>query len=115
MIELYYWPTPNGHKITLFLEETGLPYQIVPLDISKGGQFKPEFLAFSPNSRMPAIIDRARADDGEAIGAFESGAILVYLAERSHMLLPADLRGRKAAMEWLFWQVGIKIGRSGAR
>src|SRR5271156_3448231 len=106
MIELYYWPTPNGHKITLFLEETGLPYRIVPLDISKGDQFKHEFLAFSPNNRMPAIIDRAPADDGEAIAVFESGAILVYLAERSRMLLPADLRGRKAVMEWLFWQVG---------
>jgi GSH-dependent disulfide-bond oxidoreductase len=106
MIELYHGPTPNGHKITLFLEETGLPYQIVPLDISKGGQFKPVFLAFSPNNRMPAIIDRAPTHDGEAIRVFQSGAILVYLAEKSRMLLPVDLRGRKAAMEWLFWQVG---------
>ena len=74
MIDLYYWPTPNGHKITLFLEESGLPYRIVPVDISKGEQFKAEFLAFSPNNRMPAIIDRAPADDGEAVGVFESGA-----------------------------------------
>ncbi len=106
MIDLYYWPTPNGHKITLFLEESGLPYRIVPVDISKGEQFKVEFLAFSPNNRMPAIIDRAPADGGEAVGVFESGAILVYLAEKVGGLLPKDLRGRKAAMEWLFWQVG---------
>ena len=106
MIDLYYWPTPNGHKITLFLEESGLPYRIVPVDISKGEQFKAEFLALSPNNRMPAIFDRAPADDGEAVGVFESGAILVYLAEKVGALLPKDLRGRKAAMEWLFWQVG---------
>jgi glutathione S-transferase len=80
--------TPNGHKITLFLEESGLPYRIVPVDISKGEQFKAEFLAFSPNNRMPAIIDRAPADDGEAVGVFESGAILVYLAEKAGVLLP---------------------------
>ena len=97
MIDLYYWPTPNGHKITLFLEESGLPYRIVPVDISKGEQFKAEFLAFSPNNRMPAIIDRAPADEGEAVGVFESGAILVYLAEKAGVLLPKDLRGRKAA------------------
>jgi GST-like protein len=83
VIDLYYWPTPNGHKITLFLEESGLPYRIVPVDISKGEQFKAEFLAFSPNNRMPAIIDRAPADEGEAVGVFESGAILVYLAEKA--------------------------------
>jgi GSH-dependent disulfide-bond oxidoreductase len=106
VIDLYYWPTPNGHKITLFLEESGLPYRLVPVDISKGEQFKAEFLAFSPNNRMPAIIDRAPADEGEAVGVFESGAILVYLAEKAGVLLPKDLRGRKAAVEWLFWQVG---------
>ena len=106
MIDLYYWPTPNGHKITLFLEESGLPYRIVPVDISKGEQFTAEFLAFSPNNRMPAIIDRAPADGGEAVGVFESGAILVYLAEKAGVLLPKDLRGRKATLEWLFWQVG---------
>lgn len=106
MIELYYWPTPNGHKITLFLEEAGLPYRIVPVDIGAGDQFKPEFLAFSPNNRMPAIIDRAPADGGEPIGVFESGAILVYLAEKTGRFLPPDLRGRKAVLEWLFWQMG---------
>ncbi len=106
MIDLYYWPTPNGHKITMFLEETGLAYRIVPVDISRGEQFKPEFLAFSPNNRMPAIIDSAPADGGASIPVFESGAILVYLAEKAARLLPPDVRGRKAVFEWLFWQVG---------
>jgi len=106
MIELYYWPTPNGHKITLFLEEAGLDYTIKPVDISRGEQFEPAFLAFSPNNRMPAIIDRAPADGGEAISVFESGAILLYLAEKTGRFLPADVRGRKEVTEWLFWQMG---------
>ena len=106
MIELYYWPTPNGHKITMFLEEADLDYQIVPVDIAKGEQFKPDFLTISPNNRMPAIIDQAPPDGGEPISVFESGAILVYLAEKTGQLLPNDIRGRKAALEWLFWQVG---------
>jgi GST-like protein len=106
MIELYYWPTPNGHKITLFLEESGVPYGIVPVDIAKGEQFKPEFLAFSPNNRMPAIIDREPADRGEPITVFESGAILIYLAEKTGQFLPKDLRGRNSVLEWLCWQIG---------
>jgi GST-like protein len=106
MIDLYYWPTPNGHKITMFLEEADIPYRIVPVDISKGEQFRPEFLAFSPNNRMPAIIDTAPADGGAPIPVFESGAILVYLAEKTGRLLPPDVRGRKTTLEWLFWQVG---------
>ncbi len=106
MIDLYYWATPNGHKITVFLEETGVEYRIVPVDISAGDQFKPEFLAFSPNNRMPAIIDHAPADGGEPVTVFESGAILVYLAEKTGRFLPADLRGRKSVLEWLFWQMG---------
>ena len=106
MIDLYYWPTPNGHKITMFLEEAGLDYQIFPVDISAGDQFKPEFLAFSPNNRMPAIIDHAPADGGEPVTVFESGAILVYLAEKTGKFLPGDVRGRKTVMEWLFWQMG---------
>jgi len=106
MIELYYWPTPNGHKITLFLEEAGLDYRIHPVDISAGDQFKPDFLAFSPNNRMPAIIDTAPADGGEAVTVFESGAILLYLAEKTGLFLPTDLRGRKTVTEWLFWQMG---------
>ncbi|HEC52251.1 hypothetical protein LCGC14_0991800 [marine sediment metagenome] len=106
MIELYYWPTPNGHKITLFLEESGLEYRIHPVDISAGDQFKPEFLAFSPNNRMPAIIDTDPADGGEPITVFESGAILLYLAEKVGKFLPTDMRGKKTATEWLMWQIG---------
>ena len=106
MIELYYWPTPNGHKVTMFLEEAGLDYSIHPVDISAGDQFKPEFLAFSPNNRMPAIIDRAPVDGGEPVTVFESGAILLYLAEKTGRFLSTNLRERKAVLEWLFWQVG---------
>ncbi|MCG7200314.1 glutathione S-transferase N-terminal domain-containing protein [Marinobacter pelagius] len=107
MIDLYYWPTPNGHKITIFLEEAGLDYRIHPVDISAGDQFKPEFLAFSPNNRMPAIIDRDPGDgDDEPVTVFESGAILIYLAEKTGCFLPVDLRGRKTALEWLMWQMG---------
>jgi GST-like protein len=97
MIDLYYWPTPNGHKITMFLEEVALDYTIHPVNISAGDQFKPEFLAVSPNNRMPAIIDRAPADGGEPVTVFESGAILLYLAEKTVHFLPADLRGRSAS------------------
>lgn len=106
MIDLYYWPTPNGHKITLLLEEAGLEYRIVPVNIGAGDQFKPEFLAFSPNNRMPAIIDHAPSDGGEPITVFESGAILVYLAEKIGKFIGTDLRSRKAVLEWLFWQMG---------
>ncbi len=106
MIELHYWPTPNGHKVTIFLEETGLPYEIKPVDISSGDQFKPDFLRFSPNNRMPAIIDHAPTDGGEPITVFESGAILVYLAEKTGRFLPQETRARKMVLEWLFWQVG---------
>jgi GST-like protein len=106
MIDLHYWPTPNGHKITIFLEEAGLDYRILPVDIGKGEQFRPEFLAISPNNRMPAIVDHAPADGGAPISVFESGAILVYLAEKTGRFLPRDPRARLRALEWLFWQVG---------
>ncbi len=106
MIDLHYWTTPNGHKITIFLEETGLPYKIVPVNISKGEQFKPEFLAISPNNRIPAIVDHAPAGGGAPISVFESGAILVYLAEKTGRFMPKDLRGRNEVMQWLFWQMG---------
>jgi len=106
MIELYYWPTPNGHKVTIFLEEAELDYRIVPIDISAGDQFKPEFLQLSPNNRMPAIVDMNPADGGEPISVFESGAILLYLAEKTGNFIPADVRGRKTVTEWLFWQIG---------
>lgn len=105
-IQLYYWSTPNGHKITIFLEESGLDYQIHPVNIGKGDQFKPEFLKISPNNRMPAIIDTAPPDGGEPISIFESGAILLYLAEKTGKFLPDNLRDRKIVNEWLFWQVG---------
>lgn len=106
MIDLYYWPTPNGHKITMFLEETDLAYRIQPVNIGKGDQFRPDYLRISPNNKIPAIVDLAPADGGEPVSVFESGAILVYLGEKTGRLLPRDLRGRKAALEWLFWQVG---------
>jgi GST-like protein len=106
MIELYYWTTPNGHKITIFLEEVGLPYTIFPINIGAGEQFKPEFLKISPNNRIPAIVDRQPADGGEAISVFESGAILQYLAEKTGKLIPSDTRGRVEVLQWLFWQMG---------
>lgn len=105
MIELHYWPTPNGHKITMFLEETGLDYRIVPVDIGKGEQFAPEFLKIAPNNRMPAIVDHAPADGGAPISVFESGAILLYLAEKTGELIPSDIRGRAEVLQWLFWQM----------
>ena len=106
MIDLYHWPTPNGHKVTIFLEEAGLPYRLHPVDIGKGEQFRPEFLAIAPNNRIPAIIDREPADGGAAISLFESGAILLYLAEKTGKFLPMDLRGRAETLQWLFWQMG---------
>jgi GST-like protein len=106
MIELYYWTTPNGHKITMFLEETGIPYTIVPVNIGAGEQFKPDFLAISPNNRMPAIIDREPQGGGAPISVFESGAILLYLAEKIGRFIPSDLRGRVEVLQWLFWQMG---------
>lgn len=106
MIDLHYWPTPNGHKITLFLEEAGLEYTIKPVNIGKGEQFEPAFLAISPNNRMPAIVDHAPGDGGAPISVFESGAILQYLAEKSGRFLPRDPRGRIETLEWLYWQVG---------
>ncbi|MDE8349098.1 MAG: glutathione binding-like protein [Acidocella sp.] len=105
MIELSYWTTPNGHKITIFLEEAQVPYQIIPVDISKGEQFAPGFLKIAPNNRIPAILDTAPADGGAPIGVFESGAILQYLAEKTAKFLPADVRGRNEVMQWLFWQM----------
>ena len=106
MIDLYYWTTPNGHKITIFLEETGVPYTIHPINISKGEQFQQAFLAISPNNRIPAIVDHEPADGGAPLSLFESGAILQYLAEKSGQLLPRDLRGRWEALQWLYWQMG---------
>jgi GST-like protein len=105
MIDLYYWTTPNGHKITIFLEETGLPYRIVPIHIGKGEQFTAEFLKISPNNKIPAIVDHEPAGGGEPISVFESGAILLYLAEKTGRLLPQDARRRIDVVQWLFWQM----------
>jgi GSH-dependent disulfide-bond oxidoreductase len=106
MIELYYWPTPNGHKITMFLEEAALPYEIKPINIGKGEQFAPDFLKFSPNNRMPAIIDRDPADGGEPVTVFESGAILLYLADKTGRFIGDGARRRITVTEWLMWQMG---------
>jgi GST-like protein len=106
LIDLYYWTTPNGHKITMFLEEAGLPYRIVPVHIGRGEQFQPDFLRIAPNNRIPAIVDHAPADGGPPLSVFESGAILLYLADKTQQFIPPDLRGRNAALQWLFWQMG---------
>ncbi|MES2366172.1 MAG: glutathione binding-like protein [Pseudomonadota bacterium] len=105
MIDVYYWTTPNGHKITIFVEEAAIPYKIVPVNIGTGDQFQPDFLKIAPNNRMPAIIDHAPADAGAAISVFESGAILQYLAEKTGKFLPVDIRGRTEVMQWLYWQM----------
>lgn len=106
MIDLYYWTTPNGHKISLFLEEAQLPYKIFPINIGKGEQFAPEFLRIAPNNRIPAIVDHEPAGGGEPISIFESGAILLYLADKTRQFIPQDLRGRTETLQWLFWQMG---------
>lgn len=116
MIDLYFWPTPNGLKLKLFLEETGLPYRTIEVDIGKGEQFDPAFLSIAPNNRIPALVDHAPAGGGEPIAMFESGAMLLYLAEKTGRLLPADLRGRSEVLQWLFWQMaglGPMAGQNG--
>ncbi|MBF9232346.1 glutathione S-transferase N-terminal domain-containing protein [Microvirga alba] len=104
-IDLYYWPTPNGWKVTIMLEETGLPYTVHPVNIGKGDQFKPEFLAISPNNKMPAIVD-PNGPDGKPISVFESGAILQYLGRKTGKFYPRDERKRAEVDQWLFWQMG---------
>jgi GST-like protein len=106
MIDLHYAPTPNGWKISIMLEECGLPYRVIAVDIRKGDQFKPEFLAISPNNRIPAIVDQAPADGGAPFAVFETGAILLYLAEKTGRLLPAEMRARSQVTQWLMWQMG---------
>ncbi len=105
MIDLHYWTTPNGHKVTMLLEETGLPYNIVPINLVQNEQFKPEFLEIAPNNKIPAIVDHDPIEGGAPISIFESGAILHYLADKAGQLLPMDIRGRTEVMQWLFWQV----------
>src|SRR5438309_10624502 len=106
MIELWTWATPNGHKVHIALEELGLPYKVIPVNIGAGDQFKPEFLKISPNNRIPAIIDDEPAEPGLPVSVFESGAILLYLAEKTGRFIPKDLRGRVEVLQWLFWQMG---------
>src|SRR6516165_5698486 len=106
MIDVHYWTTPNGHKVTIFLEEAGLQYKLFPVNIGKGEQFKSNFLAVSPNNRIPAIVDHAPADGGKPISIFESGAILLYLADKTGKFIARDVRGRTESIQWLFWQMG---------
>jgi GST-like protein len=106
MIDLYYWTTPNGHKITMYLEEAGLEYRVKPVNIGKGEQFDPAFLKVSPNNKIPAIVDRKPADGGKPISVFESGAILLYLAGKTGQFIPRDLRGQVECLEWVMWQMG---------
>jgi GSH-dependent disulfide-bond oxidoreductase len=106
MIELYYWTTPNGHKITIFLEEAELPYKIIPINIRNGEQFDPKYLQISPNNKIPAIVDTKPNDTSKHLSIFESGAILLYLADKTGRFIPKDQKGRYETIEWLFWQVG---------
>ena len=116
MINLHYWPTPNGKKVTILLEEAGIPYNIVPVNIGRGDQFTPEFLKMNPNHRMPVMVDNAPTGGGEPIAIFESGAIMLYLAEKVGRFYPQDIRGKYAVTEWLIWQManqGPKLGECG--
>jgi GSH-dependent disulfide-bond oxidoreductase len=106
MIDLYYWTTPNGHKVTMLLEELGLPYTVKPINIGKGEQFQPDFLKVAPNNRIPAMVDHDPAGGGAPVSLFESGAMLLYLAEKTGRFIPSDLRGRAEVLQWLFWQMG---------
>src|SRR5580704_10269458 len=115
MIDLYYWPTPNGWKISIMLEECGLPYKLIPVNIGTGEQFKPDFLKISPNNRMPAIVDH-EGPDGKPLSLFESGAILLYLAEKTGQLLPSETRARCNVIQWLMFQmagIGPMFGQRG--
>jgi GSH-dependent disulfide-bond oxidoreductase len=116
MIELHYWPTPNGKKVTILLEELGLSYKVVPVNIQQGAQFTPEFLKMNPNHRMPVMVDTAPSDGGAPISVFESGAIMIYLAEKAGQFLPKDVRGRTEVLQWVIWQManqGPKLGECG--
>ena len=116
MIDLHYWPTPNGKKVTILLEECGLPYRIVPCNIGRGDQFEPEFLRIGPNNRMPAMVDDAPPGGGAPVGLFESGAIMMYIAEKAGQFYPQDLPGRYEVNQWIMWQManqGPKTGESG--
>lgn len=116
MYDVHFWPTPNGKKVTILLEELGVPYNIVKVNIGRGDQFTPEFLAMNPNHRMPVLVDHAPTDGGKPVSVFESGAIMLYLAEKHGQFLPTDLRGRTEVQQWLIWQManqGPKLGECG--
>jgi GST-like protein len=116
MVDLYYWTTPNGHKVTMFLEETGTPYRIIPVHIGKGEQFKPDFLAIAPNNRIPAMVGHEPQGGGAPVSLFESGAMLLYLAEKTDRFVPSDVHGRAEVPQWLFWQMaglGPMAGQNG--
>ena len=113
MIDIHYWPTPNGKKVTILLEECGLPYKLVPCSIGGGDQFKDSFLAISPNNRMPAMVDHDPKGGGEPIGLFESGAIMMYIAEKAGQFYPQDLRGRSEVNQWLIWEMANQGPKSG--
>jgi GST-like protein len=116
MYDLHYWPTPNGKKVTILLEELGAPYTVIPCNIGRGDQFTPEFLAMNPNHRMPVLVDRDPAGGGAPIAIFESGAIMLYIAEKEGRFLPTDIRGRTEVMQWVVWQManqGPKTGECG--
>ena len=115
MLDLYYWPTPNGKKVSVLLEELGEPWQLVECNIGRGDQFTDDFLKICPNNRMPALLDRAPTGGGEPIGVFESGAIMVYLAEKYGRFIPADLRGRTEVMQWVMWQMANQGPKTGER
>ncbi len=106
MLDIYFWTTPNGYKVLLFAEEAGVPYTIKPVNIGRGEQFKPDFLRISPNNRIPALVDHAPAEGKTPVSVFESGAILLYLAEKTRRFIPADLASRVQVLQWLFWQMG---------
>jgi GST-like protein len=116
MFDLHYWPTPNGKKVTILLEELGAAYRVIPCNIGRGDQFTPEFLSLNPNHRMPVLVDHAPADGGAPLPVFESGAIMLYVAEKEGRFLPADARGRAEVTEWVIWQManqGPKLGECG--
>lgn len=115
MYQVHYWPTPNGKKVTILLEELGAPYEVVPCNIGRGDQFQDSFLAFSPNNRMPALVDTAPADGGEPIGVFESGAIMAYIAEKEGRFYADNPRGRVAIDQWVMWQMANQGPKSGER
>jgi GST-like protein len=113
MIDVHYWPTPNGKKVTILLEECGLPYTIVPCNIGKGDQFQKEFLEIGPNNRMPAVVDHEPVDGGRPVSVFESGAIMIYIADKAAKFLPADARGRTEVIQWVIWQMANQGPKSG--